>query len=146
MIGKRVVILGSGDIGLIMARRLTLEGAEVLAVAEILSAPSGLARNVSQCLYEFNIPLYVNTTVSNIIGKRKLEAIELSDVDENLQVIPGTGKIIECDALVLCVGLIPENEVAQMAGVKLNPNNSVCTDLYCRQVLRAFFLAEIPVM
>lgn len=130
MVGKRVVILGSGDIGLIMARRLTLEGAKVLAVAEILPEPAGLARNVRQCVYEFGIPLYVNTTVSNIIGKKKLEAVELSDVDENHQVIPGTGRVMECDTLILSVGLIPENEVAETAGIKLNPNNSVDTDRY----------------
>jgi len=128
MIGKRVVILGSGDIGLIMARRLTLEGAEVLAVAEIMPEPMGLARNVSQCLYDFDIPLYVNTTVSKIIGKKKLEAVELSEVDENRQVRSETIRRINCDALVLSVGLIPENEVAETMGVRLNPDNSVDTD------------------
>ena len=90
MIGKRVVILGSGDIGLIMARRLTLEGAKVMAIAEIMPEPTGLARNVSQCVQEFGIPLYVRTTVSRIIGKRKLEAVELSDLDQNGKVIPDT--------------------------------------------------------
>ncbi len=128
MIGKRIVILGSGDIGLIMARRLTLEGAKVLAVAEILSKPAGLARNVSQCVYEFGIPLYVNTTVSNIIGKKRLEAVEISDVDENRKVISGIGRIIECDTLILSVGLIPENEVAETVGVRLLPDNGVDTD------------------
>lgn len=130
MIGKRVVILGSGDIGLIMARRLTLEGAKVLAVAEIMPQPTGLARNVSQCLYEFDIPLYVKTTVSKIIGKHKLEAVELSDLDDNGMVVPGTARRIECDALVLSVGLIPENEVAQTIDVDLLPNNSVNTDIF----------------
>ena len=130
MIGKRVVILGSGDIGLIMARRLTLEGAMVLAIAEIMPQPTGLARNVSQCVYEFGIPIYVKTTVSNIIGKRKLEAVELSDLDESGKVIPGTARRIDCDALVLSVGLIPENEVAQTVGVRLFANNAVDTDKY----------------
>lgn len=139
MIGKRIVILGSGDIGLIMARRFTLEGARVLTVAEILPEPAGLARNVSQCLYEFNIPLCVNTTVSNIVGKRKLEAVELSKVDEHLQVIPGTSRIIECDSLILSVGLIPENELAEMAGVKLNANNSVCTDSHLQTSVKGIF-------
>ena len=139
MIGKRVVILGSGDIGLIMARRLTLEGAKVLAVAEIMPQPTGLARNVSQCVYEFGIPIYVRTTVSNIIGKRKLEAVELSDLDENGKVIPGTARRIDCDALVLSVGLIPENEVAQTVGVRLFPNNAVDTDKYLQTSVPGVF-------
>lgn len=139
MIGKKVVILGSGDIGLIMARRLTLEGAKVLAVAEILPEPAGLARNVSQCVNEFGIPLYVKTTVSKIIGKRKLEAVEISDVDECMKVIPGTGRTIECDTLVLSVGLIPENEVAEIAGVKLCHNNAVETDVYLQTSVQGIF-------
>ncbi len=139
MIGKRVVILGSGDIGLIMARRLSLEGAKVLAVAEIMPEPTGLARNVSQCLYEFGIPLYVKTTVSKIIGKRKLEAVELSDLDEKGMVIPNTSRRIECDALVLSVGLIPENELAQTIGVELLPNNSVKTDDNLQTSIRGVF-------
>ena len=139
MIGKRVVILGSGDIGLIMARRLTLEGAKVLAIAEIMPQPTGLARNVSQCVYEFGIPLYVKTTVSNIIGKRKLEAVELSDLDENGRVIPGTARRIDCDALVLSVGLIPENEVAQTVGVKLFANNAVDTDRFLQTSVPGVF-------
>lgn len=139
MIGKRVVILGSGDIGLIMARRLTLEGADVLAVAEIMPEPAGLARNVSQCVYEFDIPLYVKTTVSRIIGKHKLEAVELSDLDDDGKVIPGTARRIDCDALVLSVGLIPENEVAQTVGVKLMPNNAVDTDQYLQTSVSGVF-------
>ncbi len=139
MIGKRVVILGSGDIGLIMARRLMLEGAEVLAVAEILPEPAGLARNVSQCVYEFGIPLYVNTTVSKIIGKRKLEAVELSAVDAGRQAMPGTERVIACDALILSVGLIPENEVAETAGVRLNQDNSVDTDEYLQTSIDGIF-------
>lgn len=139
MIGKKVVILGSGDIGLIMARRLTLEGAKVLAVVEIMSEPCGLARNVSQCVYEFDIPLYVKTTVTNIIGKKRLEAVELSEVDENKKPIAGTGRRIDCDSLVLSVGLIPENEVAQTVGVKLNPDNSVVTDEFLQTSISGIF-------
>ena len=139
MIGKKVVILGSGDIGLIMARRLTLEGAKVLAIAEIMSEPTGLARNVSQCVQEFGIPLYVKTTVSKIIGKKKLEAVELSDLDQNGKVIPGTARRIDCDALVLSVGLIPENEVAQTVGVKLFANNAVDTDRYLQTSVPGVF-------
>ena len=139
MIGKKVVILGSGDIGLIMARRLTLEGAKVLAIAEIMAQPTGLARNIEQCVYEFGIPLYTRTTVSRIIGKGKLEAVELSDLDENLKVIPNTSRRIDCDALVLSVGLIPENEVALTAGVSLLPNNSVNTDKYLQTSVDGIF-------
>ena len=139
MIGKRVVILGSGDIGLIMARRLTLEGAKVLAIVEIMPEPTGLARNVSQCVYDFDIPLYVKTTVSKIIGKKKLEAVELSDLDEKGNVIKGTERYIECDALVLSVGLIPENELASEAGVKLLGNNAVDTDCYLQTSVSGIF-------
>lgn len=139
MIGKRVVILGSGDIGLIMARRLTLEGARVLAVVEIMPEPTGLARNVSQCLYDFDIPLYVKTTVSKIIGKHKIEAVELSSLGEKGELIEGSEKRIDCDALILSVGLIPENEVAQSAGVKLCENNAVFTDHYLQTSVAGVF-------
>lgn len=129
MVGKRVVILGSGDIGLIMARRLTLEGAQVLAVVEIMKEPCGLQRNISQCIYDFNIPLYVSHTVSKIIGKRKLTAVEISEVDDDKRPVPGTERVIECDSLVLSVGLIPENEVALSAGIALDEkSNGVITD------------------
>lgn len=120
MCGKRVVILGSGDIGLIMARRLTLEGAKVEAVVEVMPQPGGLARNISQCLYDFDIPLYVSHTVSNIIGAKKLEAVEICPVDGNMKPMPGKSWTVPCDALVLSVGLIPENEVAKAAGVALD--------------------------
>lgn len=140
MIGKRVVILGSGDIGLIMARRLSLEGAKVLAVIEIMPEPMGLQRNISQCVYDFGIPLYVSHTVSRIIGKRKLEAVEMSAVDENKQPIPGTETRIECDSLVLSVGLIPENEIALTAGVALNEKtNGVITDEYLQSNVPGIF-------
>ena len=140
MIGKRVIILGSGDIGLIMARRLTLEGAKVLAVIEIMPEPMGLQRNISQCIYDFNIPLYVSHTVSRIIGKRKIEAVEVTKVDENKQPISGSERIIECDSLVLSVGLIPENEIALTAGVVLNERtNGVVTDEYLQSNVAGIF-------
>ena len=107
MVGKRVVILGSGDIGLIMARRLTLEGAKVLCVSEIMPYSNGLNRNIEQCLNDYNIPLYLSRTVSKVIGKDRLEKVILSAVDENLQIIPNTEMEFECDTLILSVGLIP---------------------------------------
>ncbi|NCA67532.1 MAG: FAD-dependent oxidoreductase [Clostridia bacterium] len=117
---KRCVILGSGDIGLIMARRLTLEGAEVVAVYEIKSTPSGLNRNIAQCLNDFNIPLYLSHTVTRVIGAQRVEAVEVAKVDGKMNVIAGTEQIIPCDALILSVGLIPENEVAGELGVILD--------------------------
>lgn len=129
MPGRRVVILGSGDIGMIMARRLTLEGAEVRAVIEILPQPAGLARNVSQCLYDYDIPLHCSHTVSRIIGRRKLEAVEMSELGADGKPVRGTEQIIECDALILSVGLIPENEIAETAGVRLDArSNGALTD------------------
>ena len=140
MPGKRVVILGSGDIGMIMARRLTLEGADVRAVIEILPQPAGLARNVSQCLYDYGIPIHCSHTVSRIIGKKKIEAVEMSALDEDMKPVPGTGEIIECDALILSVGLIPENEVAETAGVKLDPrSNGTVTDEYLQTSVPGIF-------
>lgn len=130
MVGQRVVILGSGDIGLIMARRLTLEGAKVLCVAEFLPDSGGLQRNIQQCLYDFDIPIYTRHSVSRIIGKRKLEAVEISEVDENGDFIAGTARRIDCDTLVLSVGLIPENEIASGAGVELDQRtNGALTDV-----------------
>ncbi|MGL5540050.1 MAG: NAD(P)/FAD-dependent oxidoreductase [Erysipelotrichaceae bacterium] len=120
LIGKKVFILGSGDIGLIMARRMILEGAKVLGVAEIMPYSNGLPRNIKQCLDDFDIPLYLSHTVSNIIGHEKLERIEISKVDENLQVIEGTQKTFEVDTLLLSVGLIPENELSLGAGIELS--------------------------
>ena len=129
MPGKRVVIFGSGDVGMIMARRLTLEGAQVKAVVEILPQPAGLSRNVSQCLYDFGIPIHCRHTVSRIIGKQKLEAVEISALDEGMRPVKGTEQIIDCDALILSVGLIPENEVAETAGIELDPKtNGVITN------------------
>ena len=120
MVGKKVVILGSGDIGLIMARRMTLEGAKVEAVFEILPYASGLPRNIQQCLNDYDIPLYLSHTVTNIRGKSRLEGITVSQVDENMQVIEGSEKDYDCDTLILSVGLIPENELSLKANVKLD--------------------------
>lgn len=118
--GKRVVILGSGDIGMIMARRLTLEGVKVEAVLEILPYTGGLIRNEVQCLRDFNIPLFLKHTVTQIQGERRLEAVTVAQVDDNNMPITSTERIIECDTLLLSVGLIPENELSQMAGVQLD--------------------------
>ena len=120
MPGKRVVILGSGDIGLIMARRMTLEGAKVLRVCELMPYSGGLARNIAQCLNDFDIPLYLSHTVTEIRGKERVEGVTISEVDENRRPIPGTEEYIECDTLLLSVGLIPENELAKSAGIKLD--------------------------
>ena len=113
MVGKKVVILGSGDIGLIMARRLTCEGAKVIGVYEIMPKCGGLARNVAQCLNDFNIPLNLSTTVVEVIGEKRVEAVVVAPVDENLKPILEKKKIIKCDTLLLSVGLIPENDLIQ---------------------------------
>ena len=118
---KKCVILGSGDIGLIMARRLTLEGAKVVGVYEAKSTPSGLTRNIHQCLHDYDIPLYLSHTVTRVFGHDRLEAVEISQVDERMVPIKGTEEIVECDSLILSVGLIPENELAETIGVKLDP-------------------------
>ncbi len=120
MPGKRVVILGSGDIGLIMARRMTLEGAKILAVAEIMPFSSGLARNISQCLDDFGIPLYLSHTVVSVRGRERLEGVVLAKVDENRRPIKGSELEFDCDTLLLSCGLIPENELSACAGVKLD--------------------------
>jgi thioredoxin reductase len=118
---KQAVILGSGDIGLIMARRITLEGGHVEGVYEAKSTPSGLARNIAQCLTDFSIPLHLSETVTKVFGVDRLEAVEISKVDERMAPIPGTEKIVPCDSLILSVGLIPENELAKSLGVPLSP-------------------------
>lgn len=120
MVGKRVVILGSGDIGLIMARRLTLEGAKVLAVAEIMPHSSGLSRNIVQCLDDYGIPLFLSHTVTDVIGSGRVEKVVISKVDENLKPISGTEIEYECDTLLLSVGLVPENELSRGAGIPLD--------------------------
>jgi thioredoxin reductase len=118
--GKKCVILGSGDIGLIMARRLTLEGAQVLAVYEAKSTPSGLSRNIVQCLNDFHIPLHLSTTITRVFGDNRVEAVEIARVDENMRPIKGTEQVISCDTVILSVGLIPENEIADMLGVEID--------------------------
>ncbi|MTI96128.1 MAG: FAD-dependent oxidoreductase [Firmicutes bacterium] len=121
MVGRKVVILGSGDIGLIMARRLTLEGAEVLAVAELMPYSGGLNRNIVQCLHDYDIPLLLSHTVVDIQGQKRVEAVTIARVDENLRPLPGTEKRYECDTLLLSVGLIPENELSREVGIELDP-------------------------
>lgn len=121
MPGSRVVILGSGDIGLIMARRMTLEGAKVLAVAELMSYSGGLKRNIVQCLDDYDIPLLLSTTVTEIRGRERLSGITLMKVDENKRPIPGTEIEYECDTLLLSVGLVPENELSREMGVTIHP-------------------------
>ncbi len=120
MVGKEAVILGSGDIGMIMARRMTLEGARVKAVFELQPYPSGLPRNIEQCLNDYGIPLHVSHTITNIKGHSRLEGVTVSQVDENLKPIPGTEKGYACDTLILSVGLIPENELSLACGVELD--------------------------
>ena len=124
MPGKKVVILGSGDIGLIMARRMTLEGAEVKCVCELMPYSSGLTRNIVQCLDDFNIPLHLSCTVIDIHGKDRVEGVTIADVDENRRVIKGSERFIECDTLLLSVGLIPENELTRAVGIDLDPVTS----------------------
>lgn len=119
--GSRAVILGSGDIGLIMARRCTLEGISVEGVYELMPYANGLRRNVKNCLDDFGIPLHLSTTVTRVIGHDRVEAVEVSQVDEHLTPIAGTERIVPCDTLLLSVGLIPENELSVAAGVELDP-------------------------
>lgn len=119
--GSRAVILGSGDIGLIMARRCTLEGISVEGVYELMPYANGLRRNVKNCLDDFGIPLHLSTTVTRVIGHDRVEAVEVSRVDERLAPIPGTERVVPCDTLLLSVGLIPENELSVAAGVELDP-------------------------
>lgn len=130
--GRRCVILGSGDIGMIMARRLTLEGAQVLGVYEARATPSGLPRNVAQCLHDFDIPLHLRKTVTRCFGYPRLEAVEIASVDEHMQPIAGTEERVHCDALILSVGLIPENELLETMRVPIDPvtRGPVC-DQHC---------------
>ena len=121
MPGKKVVVLGSGDIGLIMARRMTLEGAKVLAVCEIMPYSSGLKRNIAQCLDDFGIPLYLNHTITKIEGNERVTGVTVSKVDENRQPIKGTEMHFDCDTVLFSVGLIPENELTKGAGIALSP-------------------------
>lgn len=142
MVGKKAVILGSGDIGMIMARRLTLEGIKVLAVFEIQPYPSGLPRNISQCLDDYGIPLYLSHTVTEIHGKSRLTGVTVSKVDENMKPVPGTEQEIDCDTLILSVGLIPENELSLQAGVLLDPRTKgAVVDEFCQTSTEGIFAA-----
>lgn len=123
LVGKNVVILGSGDIGLIMARRMTLEGAKVQAVFELMPYSSGLKRNIAQCLDDFGIPLYLSHTIVDIDGKDRVSGVTVAEVDANKKPIAGTEKHFDCDTVLFSVGLIPENELAEGAGIKLSPRN-----------------------
>ncbi|MTI68271.1 MAG: FAD-binding protein [Firmicutes bacterium] len=124
MVGKKIVILGSGDIGLIMARRMTLEGAKVEAVAELMPFSGGLKRNIVQCLYDYNIPLLLSHTIIEIKGKERVEGVVIAKVDKNKKPISKTERYIECDTLLLSVGLIPENELSIKAGIKIDPRTN----------------------
>lgn len=121
LVGKRIVILGSGDIGLIMARQFVLEGAQVIAIAEMMPYSGGLMRNIVQCVEDFDIPLYYNTTVTRIVGEKRVEGLYLAEVDGRRVPIPSTERFVACDTLVLSVGLIPENELAYDSGIAMTP-------------------------
>ncbi len=133
--GKEIVILGSGDIGLIMARRMTLEGAKVHAVCEIMPYSSGLKRNIAQCLDDFGIPLYLNHTITKIEGKERVTGVEISQVDQNRNPIKGTEKSFSCDTVLFSVGLIPENELTKEAGVPLSPRTKGAIVYQTRETL-----------
>lgn len=124
MVGKRVLILGSGDIGLIMARRMTLEGAKVLACVELMPYSNGLTRNIVQCLQDYDIPLYLSHTITNIIGRERVEQVVVSKVDENRRPIPGSEMVFDCDTVLLSVGLIPENELTRSASIAIDPRTN----------------------
>ena len=139
-VGKRVVILGSGDIGLIMARRMSFEGATVAAVCEVMPYSGGLTRNIVQCLEDFKIPLYLNTTVIQIHGKERLEGVTLAQVDERRQPIEETIRYVSCDTLLLSVGLIPENELTRAAGIPIDPvTNGAIVDECCQTEIPGIF-------
>ena len=140
MVGKKVVILGSGDIGLIMARRMTLEGAKVEAVCELLPYSGGLTRNIVQCLEDFDIPLYLSTTVCEVHGKGRLEGVTIAQVDERRNPIEETKRFIPCDTLLLSVGLIPENELTRAAGIPMDPITSgAIVDENCQTQMPGIF-------
>ena len=141
MVGKRVVILGSGDIGLIMARRLTLEGAKVLCVSEIMPYSAGLNRNIQQCLIDYDIPLYLSRTVSKVVGKDRLEKVVLSAVDENLQIIPGTEMEFECDTLILSVGLIPYVSLLNYIDCPISSTKGAVVNQYMETMIPGIFTA-----
>lgn len=142
MPGKEIVILGSGDIGMIMARRLTLEGAHVIGVFEVMPIPSGLPRNIEQCLHDYDIPLSLSHTVSDIKGTDRLTSVTISEVDEHLQPIPGTEKEYPCDTLILSVGLIPENELTIGAGAVMDDHTKgPVVDEFCQTSVPGLFAA-----
>ncbi len=120
MVGKRVLILGSGDIGLIMARRMTLEGAKVLGCVELMPYSNGLNRNIVQCLNDYDIPLYLSHTITDIRGDKRVEQVVVSQVDDNRRPIPGTEMVFDCDTVLLSVGLIPENELSRQSGIEID--------------------------
>lgn len=124
MPGKRVIILGSGDIGLIMARRMSLEGANVLACVELMPYSNGLNRNIVQCLHDYDIPLYLSHTITDIQGKQRVDKVIVSKVDENMQPIEGTQMEFDCDCVLLSVGLLPENELSRSAGIVMDPRTN----------------------
>lgn len=128
LVGKKVIILGAGDIGLIMARRMKLEGAEVIAVVEKNSSPGGSYRNVIQCLSDFDIPLMLRHTITEILGKHRVEGVIVAEVNENGDPIKGTENKYECDTVLLSAGLIPESELARKAGLNLSVNNGIKVD------------------
>ena len=139
-VGKKVVILGSGDIGLIMARRMSFEGAKVEAVCEVMPYSGGLTRNIVQCLEDFGIPLYLSTTVVQIHGKERLEGVTIAQVDENRLPIDSTRQYIPCDTLLLSVGLIPENELTRAAGIPIDPiTNGALVDENCQTQVPGIF-------
>ncbi len=139
-VGREVVILGSGDIGLIMARRMTLEGAKVRAVCELMPYSGGLTRNIVQCLEDFDIPLYLSTTVCEIHGDKRLEGVTVAQVDENRQIIESTKRYIPCDTLLLSVGLIPENELTRSAGIPMDPvTGGAVVDEHCQTRIPGIF-------
>jgi len=140
MVGKKVVILGSGDIGLIMARRMSLEGATVEAVCELMPYSGGLTRNIVQCLEDFGIPLYLSTTVAQIHGDKRLEGVTIAQVDERRQPIEETKRYIPCDTLLLSVGLIPENELTRGCGIPMDPiTNGALVDDICQTQVPGIF-------
>ena len=142
MVGREVVILGSGDIGMIMARRMTLEGAHVKAVYEIQPIPSGLPRNIEQCLNDYGIPLYLSKTITEIHGNTRVTGVTVAKVDERLRPIPGTEEHVECDTVILSVGLLPENELSNDAGVPLDSHTSgALVDEYMQTLCPGFFAA-----
>ncbi|MGM0665663.1 MAG: NAD(P)/FAD-dependent oxidoreductase [Thermodesulfobacteriota bacterium] len=140
MVGSRVVVLGSGDIGLIMARRMTLEGARVEGVFELLPYAGGLPRNIQQCLNDYGIPLHLGSTVIEIHGRERVTGVSVAEVDESRNPVPGTGRLIPCDTLLLSVGLIPENELSAGANVEMAaPTSGACVDEHCMTSIPGVF-------